>query len=218
MAYSTILLVGLGIMLLAGFAGGLAAGPSPVRVLMGASRATRTALDELRRLRLSIALYSRLLRYVRGHWPLLLLAIVAMLGTTVTTLARPWPMQVIVDSVLGDKSAPVWITTFVNELGDRMRRGLKEAAEAAGYAVQVTGYGSMFHTHFTKEKIRSVRQAEDADQELLRELHVRMLAHGIFFYQGHVGFISSAHNEADIDKALAAAGEVLSEIKKERRR
>jgi glutamate-1-semialdehyde 2,1-aminomutase len=103
----------------------------------------------------------------------------------------------------------------MNELGDRMRRGLKEAAEASGYAVQVTGYASMFHTHFTKEKIRSVRQAEDADQELLRELHVRMLAHGIFCYQGHVGFISSAHNEIDIAKALAAANEGLNAMKKE---
>jgi glutamate-1-semialdehyde aminotransferase len=75
----------------------------------------------------------------------------------------------------------------------------------------------MFHTHFTKEEIRSVRQAEDADQELLRELHIRMLAHGIFFYQGHVGFISSAHNETDIAQALAAAAEVLNAMKKERR-
>ena len=103
----------------------------------------------------------------------------------------------------------------MNDLGEKMRRGLKEAADAAGYAVQVTGYGSIFHTHFTKEKIRSVRQAEDADQELLREFHVRMLGHGMFFYQGHVGFISSAHNEADIDQALSAASEVLTTMKKE---
>ena len=63
-----------------------------------------------------------------------------------------------------------------------------------------------------------MRQVEDADQELLRELHVRMLAHGIFFYQGHVGFISSAHNEADIAEALAAATVVLNAMKKERLR
>jgi glutamate-1-semialdehyde aminotransferase len=42
-----------------------------------------------------------------------------------------------------------------------------------------------------------------------------MLAHGIFCYQGHVGFISSAHNEADIAKALAAATEGLNAMKKE---
>jgi glutamate-1-semialdehyde 2,1-aminomutase len=103
----------------------------------------------------------------------------------------------------------------MNELGDQMRRGLKKAAEAAGYAVQLTGYGSVFHTHFTRERIRSVRQAEDADQALLRELHVRMLAQGIFFYQQHFGFISSAHNEADIAQALTAATEVLNAMKKD---
>ena len=103
----------------------------------------------------------------------------------------------------------------MNEHGERMRRGLKEAAESAGYAVQVSGHGSMFHTHFTGEEVRSVRQAEDADQTLLREFHLRMLAHGIFFYQDHVGFISSAHSEADIAKALAGATEVLNTMKKE---
>lgn len=103
----------------------------------------------------------------------------------------------------------------MNELGERMRRGLKEASEEAGYAVQVTGYGSMFHTHFTKETVRSARQAEDSDQELLREFHVRMLRQGIFFYQGHVGFISSAHDEADIADAVGAASAVLSAMKKD---
>ena len=96
-----------------------------------------------------------------------------------------------------------------------MRRGLKEAADAVGYAVQVTGHGSIFHIHFTREEVRSVRQAEDADQALLREFHLQMLAHGIFFYQDHVGFISSAHSDADIAKALTAAAEVLTTMKKE---
>lgn len=102
----------------------------------------------------------------------------------------------------------------MNELGERMRSGLKQAAEAAGHPMQVTGVGPIFHTHFTKERVRSIRQAEDADQELLRELHIRLLAHGIFLYQGHVGFISSAHREADIDKAIEAAGEVMKTLKR----
>jgi len=32
-------------------------------------------------------------------------------------------------------------------------------------ALDVTGIGSIFHSHFTKEKVRSVREARDADQE-----------------------------------------------------
>jgi glutamate-1-semialdehyde 2,1-aminomutase len=103
----------------------------------------------------------------------------------------------------------------MNDLGDQMRRGLKHAAEAAGYAVQVTGHGPLFHIHFTTEPIRSVRQAEDADHALLREFHVRMLAQGIFFYQQHVGFISSAHSEADVAQAVAAATEVLNAMSKD---
>ncbi|HTY54283.1 MAG TPA: aspartate aminotransferase family protein [Candidatus Binataceae bacterium] len=106
------------------------------------------------------------------------------------------------------------VFSHMNELGDRMRHGLKQAADAAGHPMQVTGVGSIFHTHFTKEPVRSIRQAEDADQELLRELHMRLLAHGIYLYQGHVGFISSAHREADIDRAIDAAAEVMRTIKR----
>src|SRR5262249_34207253 len=51
----------------------------------------------------------------------------------------------------------------LNELGERMRSGLKQAAQSAGCAVEVTGIGSIFHTHFTEERVRSVREAEDAD-------------------------------------------------------
>ncbi len=64
----------------------------------------------LGRFRAALALYRRLLPYVRAEWRLLALAVAAMLGSTVITLAKPWPMQVVVDSVLGDRPTPGWLT------------------------------------------------------------------------------------------------------------
>jgi len=60
--------------------------------------------------RSSLALYGRLAGYVRAEARLLTVTMLVMLATTAMTLARPWPMQVVVDSVLGPRPAPSWIT------------------------------------------------------------------------------------------------------------
>src|SRR6266850_7846176 len=70
----------------------------------------RALLVEIRRFRASLALYARLADYVRAEARLLAITIVVMLAATAVTLARPWPLQVIVDSVLGTRPAPGWIS------------------------------------------------------------------------------------------------------------
>jgi ATP-binding cassette subfamily B protein len=73
----------------------------------------------LRQFRASLALYARLSIYVRSEWAPLTLTVLAMLATTLLTLARPWPMQVVVDSVLGTQPVPGWITRPLGELDRR---------------------------------------------------------------------------------------------------
>src|SRR5262245_39639589 len=74
---------------------------------------------ELKNLRTSLVLYSRLGAYVRAESLLLVATVVTMLGATLLTLARPWPLQVIVDSVLGGQPAPRWLAAFLGEVGPR---------------------------------------------------------------------------------------------------
>lgn len=74
-------------------------------------------LREARQFRASLTLYARLLPYIRAEWRPLLLTGVAMLAATLVTLVRPWPLQVIVDSVLGARPAPAWITAPLGESG-----------------------------------------------------------------------------------------------------
>ncbi|HXH82539.1 MAG TPA: ABC transporter ATP-binding protein, partial [Candidatus Tectomicrobia bacterium] len=71
---------------------------------------------EARQLATSLALYARLGGYVRAEARLLAVTVATMLAFTVVTLARPWPLQVIVDSVLGARPAPAWITAPLGEL------------------------------------------------------------------------------------------------------
>jgi glutamate-1-semialdehyde 2,1-aminomutase len=104
-----------------------------------------------------------------------------------------------------------------NAIGEQMRAGLRRVIADCGFTAGVTGVGSLFHIHFTAESVRTARQAEDADQGLINELHQRLLAHGVYFYCGRLGFLSTAHSSDDIDVTLGAIKTVLQEMGGERK-
>ncbi len=109
---------------------------------------------ELRHLRDSLSLYARLGPYVRAEWPLLAATAGTMLAATVLTLARPWPLQVIIDSVLGPRPAPAWIA---RPLGDLARDhllvvavGLMVAALLLG---QLLGLGQQYFSQLLGQRM-----------------------------------------------------------------
>jgi ATP-binding cassette, subfamily B, bacterial len=89
------------------------------------------ASGEIARFVASLALYTRMLPYVRAELRLLVLTVLAMAGATLLTLGRPWPMQVIVDSVLGTVPIPAWIRPLSAD-GDRGRLLVVAIALMAG--------------------------------------------------------------------------------------
>jgi len=48
----------------------------------------------------------RLVDLVRPHWKALTLALVAVLGETLTSILEPWPIKVVVDNILQSKPLP----------------------------------------------------------------------------------------------------------------
>lgn len=82
-------------------------------------RMGRSARVEAAELRSSLRLYRRMLPDVRAQWRVLLVTVAAMLGETLVTLAQPWPLKVIVDSVLGSRPEPGLITGFTGHLSHR---------------------------------------------------------------------------------------------------
>lgn len=89
-------------------------------------------------------------------------------------------------------------------LGEYARAGLRRVLDAHAVEAAVTGIGSLFHLHFGLRTVRSARDAEAADADRVRRLHQALLAHGLYFYAGRLGFLSTAHTHADIDALLAA--------------
>jgi ATP-binding cassette subfamily B protein len=54
----------------------------------------------------------RLLRYVRPHWHALAILIATMVFDIALELARPWPLKLLIDNVLGGKPIPHFLTTL----------------------------------------------------------------------------------------------------------
>jgi len=90
----------------------------------------------------------------------------------------------------------------LNRRGERLRRQLGEVFDRGKQAVQVTGVSSLWHTHFTKEKVRDANAAARADREKLVKYHTHLIENGVFFLPTKTGSLSTAHTKADTEKLL----------------
>jgi len=95
------------------------------------------------------------------------------------------------------------ITNELNMLGDNLRRKLEEFFEENGVNVHVTGAGSLFNVHFTKETVKDAEAAFKADRKKLVEYHLNMIASGVFFLPTHTGALSTAHSKEDLQKLIS---------------
>ena len=92
-------------------------------------------------------------------------------------------------------------------LGERLLRGLNEAAGAAGVAWRCHGLAPMSAMSF--EAATPVLEAR-AWTYFLREAAQR----GVLFRRGGCNFIAYTHSEDDINRAVAVAGEVLTGLRR----
>ncbi len=95
----------------------------------------------------------------------------------------------------------------LEELGAALESGMKEAAKAAGVALQFNRIGSMFCGYFTAEPVHNLAGAMKSDRARFARYFHGMLERGIYLApsQFEAGFISTAHTMEDIAKTVAAA-------------
>jgi len=102
----------------------------------------------------------------------------------------------------------------LNHVGGKIREKLREIFETKGVHVQVTGTGSLFNTHFTKEKVTDARSASRADKQKQINYHLNLITNGVFFLPAHTGALSTAHSEADIEKLFLETDEYAKQCKR----
>ena len=99
----------------------------------------------------------------------------------------------------------------LEELGEQLEAGMKDAAKSAKIPVQLNVCGSMFCSYFTSAPVHNVADAMKSDRERFKKFFHGMLDAGIYFApsQFESGFISTAHTTADIEKTVRTAAKVM---------
>jgi glutamate-1-semialdehyde 2,1-aminomutase len=99
--------------------------------------------------------------------------------------------------------------------GERLMSALAEVAASHGQNLRVRGFGSVFHPAFADRDPADYREFLEADagkrarfNALLHEEGVRVTARGTWF-------LSTAHDDADVDETIAAADRAFTRLRKE---
>ena len=94
-------------------------------------------------------------------------------------------------------------------------RGLETAARRADIPFCCDWQGGMFGFFFAASLPHNLEQAQQSNQNLFRAFYHAMLQRGFYFAPSafECGFVSSAHQQTDIDASIAAAQEVFQQLR-----
>jgi glutamate-1-semialdehyde 2,1-aminomutase len=95
----------------------------------------------------------------------------------------------------------------LNRNGARVREELSDIFNKRRIDVQLTGAGSIFNTHFTKEIVRDAIVAFNANTKELINYDQWLITNGLFLLPTHSGVLSTEHSEADIEKLFVKTEE-----------
>jgi glutamate-1-semialdehyde 2,1-aminomutase len=101
-----------------------------------------------------------------------------------------------------------------DKIGDRLAKGLVNAADMYNIPHYVTRAGSMVGFFLTNEKVLNFETASSSDLTMFKLYFKRMLEQGISLppsqFEGM--FLSTKHTEEDIDKTITAAENAFAAI------
>ncbi|HEY3763152.1 MAG TPA: glutamate-1-semialdehyde 2,1-aminomutase [Verrucomicrobiae bacterium] len=99
----------------------------------------------------------------------------------------------------------------LEELGEQLEQGMRDAAKSANIPMRVNACGSMFCAYFTGEPVHNLADAMKSDRARFAKFFHGMLESGIYLApsQFEAGFISTAHTAADLEKTISSAAKVL---------
>jgi glutamate-1-semialdehyde 2,1-aminomutase len=104
-----------------------------------------------------------------------------------------------------------------HRIGGRLRRGIKEAGERHGFAVQCLGEDVVFGVRFMKnERPRNWVDLLEADKQLGFEWAVELIKGGLLVNPNEKFYISIAHDDADVDRTLEVADAAFATMRRRR--
>jgi glutamate-1-semialdehyde 2,1-aminomutase len=98
--------------------------------------------------------------------------------------------------------------------GERLTKGMAEAARDAGIETVTNRVGSMWTSFFTNESVTNWTSAAKANRELYGKFFHAMLDEGVYLApsQFEAAFIGLAHTDEILDKTIEAARRVFQSL------
>jgi subfamily B ATP-binding cassette protein MsbA len=81
----------------------------------------------------------RIVHLIRPHWKALTIALLAVIGVTLTDIIEPWPLKIIVDNLLQSKKLDGWLGQFVLETFGQNKLAILNFAVAAVAVIAIVG-------------------------------------------------------------------------------
>jgi len=103
---------------------------------------------------------------------------------------------------------------YLDRITKKLADGMLQTAKETGHAACGGQISGMFGLFFTAGPVRNYENAKKSDLNKFSRFHRGMLERGIYLApsQFEAGFTSLAHTEADIERTISAAKEVMSSI------
>ncbi len=108
------------------------------------------------------------LKLVRPYWKWLIIVIATMIVETAMSLASPWPLKIVLDSVFDAQPAPGWVSWMIDGSSDR--RALLNVAVAGTVTIALLQAGSAYLNAFYTVSIGQWI-AHDLRQSIYAHLH-----------------------------------------------
>ncbi|HYX27279.1 MAG TPA: ABC transporter ATP-binding protein [Pyrinomonadaceae bacterium] len=106
------------------------------------------------------------------HWAPLTLALIAVIGESVTDLLEPWPLKIVFDHVFGSKKMPDWLASVVSYIGTDKYSILDFAVLAV---IVIAAFGAI-SSYFEKYLTTSVGQWVMHDLRRVLYSHIQRLS------------------------------------------
>ncbi len=100
-----------------------------------------------------------------------------------------------------------------HRIGSRLRKGMVEAGERHGFAVQAPGEDAVWGVRFTDRKpLRTWMDLTTADKDLGWRWAIELMKRGLLVNPNEKFYISTAHTDADVDQTLHVVDEAFAAL------
>lgn len=102
----------------------------------------------------------------------------------------------------------------LEEMGQRLKNALSDAAKEKGLPLQIPQTGSMFSFFFAEQPVRNFTEVMASNTALFAKLFQNALSAGVYLPPSafETCFISTAHADADLDQAIDRLSDVIRSL------